>query len=258
MTRPRIEISPDVAQVLGAEISAELHDIATFPIYACPICDEESFLAPEPASVIVYRYRGAADRRVRLAHAQCSPSAIVEVISPPQDTDPDLLRLTTSLWVRHTPYASALLVLGVGGFRTYRRTEHGAIDTYSQVLLDRGLQLVTDVDQALEPVNGLSLTLGRGRLALNLCGSRMDGKLTFPPGWRRAAHQQHHAAVITAAGLDLTETHTRAAAQSLIQHAINTGHAVGGVAHVHRMSLAQALRHRRTQSQGTERTGEAA
>src|SRR5262249_21267907 len=74
----RVQASSAVTALIGAEMLARLRGQA-FRQYDCCRCGRPGQTDAEPAAVIAERYRLGYGGRVRLAHARCADSQIVEV-----------------------------------------------------------------------------------------------------------------------------------------------------------------------------------
>ncbi len=76
-----LEISPEVAAILGPRALAQARDTTTRRRYTCPVCDQPGTLGSpaRPAALIAWHYLPAPATRLRYAHAACAPSALITI-----------------------------------------------------------------------------------------------------------------------------------------------------------------------------------
>jgi hypothetical protein len=236
-TPAHLEISAEIAGLLGPDALAQLRDTIAFTSYTCPICDSYGTLddPSDSAALVAWRYLPVDVTHIRYAHASCSPSAFLTVNAYPALSSHSTAQACCALSKDHRPPAA--LVIGWAGRLTERTETREPADRYTTALLQRGLALLTSCCQPIPPVDGLAVLIDGDHVHATAPGGQtlFDGILACPPSWLAAARSGGQVAVITAAGLDLSRTaasppraqDTRLGA---IQHAISTGHAVVGLA----------------------------
>jgi hypothetical protein len=229
-----VRISARVAELLGPALVADLTTSLTDGrpgAYRCTTCGEPGTATPaSPAAVLVLTDpTGRGPAVVRYAHAGCSASRVVATDTYTAAPDAAALLLPARAWLRPGADPAAVLLVGPR-VRPVRTTDGGELqDRLLAGLLGRGFTLLTDPDQTLPAVSGLSALLGpRGRVVVtDPAGDTFyDGTLNTPAGseWNRHARDAGRLGVVVAAGMDLHDPGRDHEAD--LHHAIGTGRAV--------------------------------
>jgi hypothetical protein len=154
-----IRASAEVVALIGTESLRELEKDA-FRSYDCSECGSPG-LTSDPASVVVHRYRRTA--MVKLAHARCTPSKIVEFDADappgigPEGDGSDMRAMTLVLSYPVEPRVRPLLLLE-HRVETARFTPGGErINVTMAAMLSRGLALVGAGDEMPDLAEGWQL-----------------------------------------------------------------------------------------------------
>jgi hypothetical protein len=222
---PEMEISPEVAALLGPALARVASAAALADGWTCLVCEQPG-RPGEQATLIAWHYLPARFTRVRYAHAACSPSAIITTSASPGL--PAALTATACATISEQHDPPAALLIGIPASILRLAAPAGdTVDAHVTATLAAGLVLVTSCCQPLPAVAGLKLTLTPGHAAVTLDTRALyDGTLGFTPEWADAVRAAGRVAIITAAGLDLGAGDPAAA----ITRAISAGHASGGTA----------------------------
>jgi hypothetical protein len=182
----RIQASGAVQALLGPELLARLRG-ETYGLYSCCVCGQPGRTDIEPASVIVERYRLPAIR-VRLAHARCAASRVIEVAADAPDAAGfgGMLSKSAVLEYATEPRVRPLLILEpktelseptLGGERR---------NLLVSGLLDQGFTMLRTAGQFPARAGGwlLQLDAAAGRLLAPDHAVVYDGPLDRPSSWR--------------------------------------------------------------------------
>jgi hypothetical protein len=164
-----IDVSPDVVRALGAATVMRLRADPTLREYVCTICDQPGLITrpdatdpdpadqPGPASLVVLTYANGLTA-VSLAHAECSPSAVLRILRAPTRLGH---RVRATCWLRPTASgATSALLLIDNQVRAWRRTQmHDPGDDYTRAVEAAGFTNTTDLDQPPPAVPGLQATI---------------------------------------------------------------------------------------------------
>ena len=177
-----IEVSAEVTQALGAATVMRLRADPDLREYVCTICDEpgrihrpddpasnevpghETGPSGGAASLVILRYpNGVA--AVHLAHAECSPSAVLRLLREPRLDH----RVDATCWLRPatTPpdgTGTHMAVLLIDNqVRAWPRTQaQDPGDDYTRAVEATGFSPVHDLDQPPPPLPGLTITITTG------------------------------------------------------------------------------------------------
>lgn len=208
-----IEVSADVVRVVGAATVMRLRAEGCLrQEYRCPFCDRPP---RGTASLIVFRYAHGLSV-VRLAHATCSPSAVLRILSAPT---PAGHRVRASCWLRPLGGGSASAVLLVDNqVRAWpRHRAREARDGYARALETAGFTPAVDLDGDLPAPPGLTVTLtstgddGAIRIRVTHPSAVVhDGTADVPDPWLRQAHRSRTVTVVTGTGILAGVTRRRA------------------------------------------------
>jgi hypothetical protein len=181
---PDLHASAEVRELIGAETLARLEADA-YSSYSCVQCHKSGRTA-QPTTVVVRRYRGD-NAEVRLAHAQCAVSGIVEIDADlPVRSRADMGAVTLALRYRDEPAVRPLLLLEPRT-ETIRPTLGKEVVSMSvAALLRYGLTLMTSGTQLPELAGDWRLHLpGRPRARLVTAGGSVvfSGPCDQPDGW---------------------------------------------------------------------------
>ena len=198
-----IEASPEVVRAVGAATVMRLRaDGGMRQEYRCPFCDRP---ARGTASLIVFRY-GNDLSVVRLAHATCSPSAVLRILSTPTSWTH---RVRATCWLRRTGPGSTCAVLLVDTqVRAWpRHHARQATDGYTRALEAAGFTPVVDRDDERPAPPALAATLvvtadGVARIRVtHPSGVVFDGTVSVPDPWLRQARHDRAVTVLTGTGI---------------------------------------------------------
>jgi hypothetical protein len=218
---PILDIAPEVAQALGAASVMRLRAETDMTEYICCICGRPSRLRRDvdgtaEASVIATRYTGGVTV-ARLAHPQCSPSALLNVLGAPtlrQHAVRAACCLVTTAVSPSTPRAVLLLRNDIRAWP--RRLAGQAEDHFSRALTAAGfapLRTLDDLDD-LQPRPGLTATIsqeGKPGVRVSRAHSTVfDGTPEVPDAWRKAAEADDQLAVLAGTALPGPSTAPRA------------------------------------------------
>jgi hypothetical protein len=230
----RIHASPVVAALVGAELLARLRGEAC-RLYNCCACGRPGLSDAEPTTVIVERYaRGSV--RVRLAHAGCADSQIVECSADA----PDLASLGRVLsksavleYASDPPFRPLLIVEPRIGLS--ERTAGGErVNLVMSCLLDQGFTMLRTGGEFPCPAEGwlLRLAANSARLLTPAGIVAYEGGITQPGSWRELVHRAAACVVLIGAiglssypGDELTTLDLR----RLLNHAARAGELAGAV-----------------------------
>jgi len=187
---PDIRASAEVVALIGIESLRELEKDA-FRSYECSECGSPG-LTTDPASVVVHRYRGIA--MVRLAHARCTHSKIVEFdahappMIGPEGDGADMRAMTLVLSYREEPRVRPLLLLE-HRVETARLTSGGErIRVTMAAVLSHGLALMSAGGEMPDLAEGWQLLRPDQASALLLVpdgGVAYRGGCDQPDEWTR-------------------------------------------------------------------------
>jgi hypothetical protein len=220
-----IEASPDVVRALGAATVMGLRAEPSLRAYVCPFCDEpgrvrrtgaaaqqpgqtsDTARLADPAghggcSVVVLRYANGLNV-ARLAHATCSPSAVVRMLSTPTHLRH---RIRASCWLRPTGTGTSSAVLLVDNqVRAWPRNRaQDADDHYTRALQTAGFTPLTDLDHLPPETSELTATItltGDDDTARIRVAHRhalvLVGDVALPSAWLQRARHQRTIVVVT-------------------------------------------------------------
>jgi hypothetical protein len=207
LTGPSLEIAPEVARALGAATVMRLRADATLDEYVCCICDDAgSAQPPGSASVIAAKYTSGITY-VRLAHPDCSPSAVLTLLG---DLRLRHHRLRGACWLRprDTGTVDAVLLISNDVRAWPRRLARLAVDHNTRALVQAGFTPLHDLNDDPPLAAGLTAVVNQGdtsgRASIHIShpeGIVFDGNLDAPEGWHDAAHASGRLVVITATPL---------------------------------------------------------
>jgi hypothetical protein len=230
-------VAAEVAHTLGAASVMRMRADPTLREYVCPFCDlpgrirhptdpdpcQGDAQAPGAASVVALRYANGLTV-VRLAHPECSPSAVLRIL---HDARPVRHRVRAACWLR--PDSASTTATGRGGgtavllvdnqVRAWNRTRaRDAEEYYPKALRAAGFAPWTDLDDVPPVVPGLRVAitapapgsrdrLERGAEAVVRVARGpavvFEGGLDIPDAWAEAARISGRVFVV--AGTALTD-----------------------------------------------------
>jgi hypothetical protein len=211
-----VEVSADVVAAVGAATVMRLRaDSGLLHDYRCPFCDR----SPQgTATLIAFRYAHGLSV-VRLAHASCSPSAVVRLLSAPTLAGH---RVRAACWLRPLEGRGASAVLLVDNqVRAWpRHRARQARDGYARALEAAGFTPAVDLDGDPPAPCGLTITLtpaGDGATRVRVTHPSAvvhDGTVEAPDPWLRQAHRCRTVTVVTGTGILAGTPPRRAAGKS--------------------------------------------
>jgi hypothetical protein len=187
----RVQASSAVRALLGREVLARLRG-ECYERYACCVCGERGRTDAEPASVIVERYRLPAVR-VRMAHARCAASQVVEIAvdSPDASGFGGMLSKAAVLEYVTEPRVRPLLILEPATELSEPTPGGEQCNLLLSGLLDRGFTMLRTAAQLPPLADGWLLRL-------DSAGSRLlapdqtvvyDGPIDPPGPWPQLVHR---------------------------------------------------------------------
>jgi hypothetical protein len=181
-----LEVSAEVAELVGAENLRLLAEQAAAGGYTCTVCERRASSLAEPASVVVVRYGTVTS--VKLAHVACASSRVVDVA-------PGALRVAAE--TPATAVAGIFPSAGEFGRRPVLLVEMAdtvdvagggeRVDGVITHLIGRGLHLVTRIGRTAPVAAGWAVTLS-GPDGVRVTGPDTlvyDGTAWRPDGWER-------------------------------------------------------------------------
>lgn len=190
-----VAVHPEVEHLVGTENIRLLVQRPTSPVYRCPICRCPG-TSDEAASAVVLR-SPTGRPYLRLAHAACSESRVIDVDAETADgqerTVEDSPMLAVTVYVPHASGNRRLLLMEPSA-RISTTTQVGdRVDGYLQVLSRLGLAPVRTVGQLPPVTPGWRAYLPDARTGRIVAGqattteTMFDGPLNQPEPWRLAA-----------------------------------------------------------------------
>ena len=182
----RVQASSAVTALVGPETLARLRGEA-FRRYDCCRCARPGQTEAEPATVIVERYRLGHAVSVRLAHARCADSQIVEAGADAPDAAGFGGMLARPAVLEYAPGRRFRPVLALEPkVELSGRTAAGEpVSLWTSGLLERGFTLVRTGGELPGPADGwlLQLAPDAARLLAPDDTVAYEGGLDQPPGW---------------------------------------------------------------------------
>jgi hypothetical protein len=180
-----IYASAAVQALIGDETLGRLRGQA-FRRYSCCRCGQPGSIGAEQASVIVERYRLRAVR-VRLAHARCAVSQVVEVAAdaPSAAGFGGMLSKSAVLEYATEPRVRPLLILEPKIELSEATAGGEQMNLLLSGLLDRGFTMLRTAGQLPALADGwlLQFTPGAGRLLAPDDAVAFEGPLSQPASW---------------------------------------------------------------------------
>ncbi len=203
----RLEIAPEVADVLPPPLLAKVHDGREHTEVVCAVCNRSiPPESPEQVSVLGLRDPSALPNPgrpslvVRYAHARCSPSRFVDTSLRPM---PDEIPLAWTPILRRHALASALIWETVISVRFLPGSD--VVDPVARRLRRAGFRSATQrMDDLVAPlVKQWRATLEDTVVIVDPNGHREELEhvgAAAPPGWVEAAHASRRLLVVYGSG----------------------------------------------------------